>query len=251
MARNLTLARGRLYFAEFAPGTQVAKGERFVGNCSEMTITTETNKLDHITSTHGLQVKDDSVVISNNRTGSIVTDDMSEDNISVFTLGIAQAIAISAGTTLNETFTDVVGGMAYQLGTSTNRPEGLRKVTGVTVTGAVLGTDYLLDAARGRITVIEGGVLDGDDMPVAYGNTAYSISRISAGSTEREGQLRWISDNPKGPQHDHLFPWVKLSPNGDLSLVSGEEWATLPLSIEVLEKDGMAPWYTTGEAVTV
>ncbi len=256
MARNLTLTRGRLYFAEFLPDTQIAGGERFIGNCSEVTISSETERLDHTTSTHGVRIKDDSLILENTRTGSILTDDLSDDNVSIFTLGIAEAVTIASSTTQTEDFTDVTPGLFYQVGTTSARPEGRRKLTGVTVTTTggspvthVLNTDYKLDAEKGRIEVIDGGAIEeGDDFTVNYGSSAYTITRITAGVDEKQGRLRFVSDNPKGPQRDHLFPWVKLAPNGDLNLVSGEDWATLPIAIEVLELDDQAPWYATGEA---
>lgn len=258
-ARNLTLARGRLYFAPYKPGTQIPGGERFVGNCSEVTINSETETLDHFKSTEGVRIKDDSVILENTRSGSIVTDDLSDENVSVFSLGIAEEISVASATAQETTFTEVRPGDSFQLGTTALMPAGVRKVTVASVTdGApsspvtyVAGTDYVVDADRGRITILEGGNIDADsDIEVTWSNAAYKFQRVTAGSTEREGALRWISANPKGPQRDYFFPDVKLSPNGDLSLVSGEDWATLPLSIEVLEKEGLAPWYADGVAET-
>lgn len=258
-ARNLTLARGRLYFAEFKPGTTTPGGERFVGNCSEVTVNSDSEKLDHFTSTHGVRIKDDSIVLETTRAINIVTDDLSDDNVSVFSLGIAEEITVAADTATAETFEGVNPGEAFQLGTTTATPEGIRSVSNVVVTdGAdvspttyVAGTDYVVDAERGRVTVLEGGGIDADsDIEVTYDNAAYTITRVTAGSTQKEGALRWISANPKGPQRDVFFPQVNLGPNGDLNLVSGDDWSTLPLTGEVIEKDGLAPWYTNGTAVT-
>lgn len=252
---NLTLGKGKYYFAEFLTGTQTAGGERFLGNCSEVTINSEVSELDHRSSTEGRMKKDFSVVTGVERAGSIVTDDMDKKNLAIFALGAATTTSVSSATAVSETIVDVQQGLTYQVGTTTARPEGARKLASLTVmVGAglkTLATDYTVDLDLGRITIVTGGGIAADaDIIVAYNQTAHSVVRIEAGFTRKEGALRWISNNPDGPQTDYFFPWVKLGPNGDLSLVAAEDWNTIPIGIEVFEKDSLPPWVATGRPVT-
>lgn len=50
---------------------------------------------------------------------------------------------------------------------------------------------------------------------------------------EKEYALRFVSDNPSGPNEEWVFWRVKLSPNGAFSLI-GEEWSTLSFTGEGL-----------------
>lgn len=252
---NLTLGKGKYFFAEFLAGTQTPGGERFLGNCSEVTINSEVSELDHRSSTEGRMKKDFSVVTGVERAGSIVTDDMDKKNLAIFALGAASTVSVASVTGATNTFTDVQPGLTYQLGATPSRPEGVRKVASVVVsiasTPKTLGTDYTVDLELGRVTIVPGGTIAADaDISVVYNITAHTIVRIEAGFERKEGQLRWISNNPDGPQTDYFFPWVKLGPNGDLSLVAAEDWNTIPIGIEVFEKDNLPPWVASGRPVT-
>lgn len=257
---NLTLGKGKLYFGEFASGTQTPKGERFIGNCLTIAINAEVEELDHISSTDGRKKKDFSAVTGVDRKGNIVTDNMGLDNVGVYALGLVETVTVTSATGSTSVFTGVSPGLGYQLGVTTAKPEGVRKVASVVVTNGLAGlsavtyavnTDYTVDADRGRITVVAGGAIaEASNLSVTYNVTAHTVRRVVAGGTQKEGSLRFISANPDGPVTDYFFPWVKLGPNGDLNLISESEWATIPLSIEVFEKDGIAPWVATGQPVT-
>lgn len=255
-SRNLTLGRGSLYFAEFLSGTQTPGGERWIGNVTELSATSETEELEHFSSTEGRRVKDYSVVIENTRNLSITTDDMSDDNVALWALGVVEKVTIASGTAIKSEFAGVKQGYVYQLGVTNARPEGLRRVSSVVVTDDAgtpvtfaVGDDYTVDAINGRITIVAGGDIgDGTNLVVTFNNAAYSFNRITAGEDKKEGQLRWISNNPDGPERNYLFPWVKIGPNADLNMVSQDDWATLGLEGEVLVKSGSAPWIAYGDS---
>ena len=85
MARNLTLGKGELHFATFGDNlTQIPGGFRFLGNCPEFNLTVETESLDHYSSTGGIRVKDDSVTLEINTTGTILCDDADPKNVALF-----------------------------------------------------------------------------------------------------------------------------------------------------------------------
>lgn len=256
---NLQLGKGKLYFARFAAGTQTPGGERFIGNCSEVTVNAEIQTIEHRSSTEGRNKKDFEAVTGVDRAGSIVTDNRGLDNVGVFALGMVVRTTIASATGTIENFTGVGKGLFYQLGVTSSRPEGVRKVTSVVVTDGhattpttyVAGTDYTLDADRGRIGVASGGAIPANGpLKVTYNVTAHSIDRIVAGAEKQEGTLRWVATNPDGPLTDYFFPWVKLAPNGDLALVSAEEFLNLNFGVEVMEKGDLPPWIATGQAIT-
>ena len=88
MARNLTLGKGELHFAKFTDNlTRIPGGLRFLGNCPEFNMTVETESLDHYSSTGGIRVKDDSVTLEINTTGTISCDDADPKNVALFFLG--------------------------------------------------------------------------------------------------------------------------------------------------------------------
>ena len=81
-----------------------------------------------------------------------------------------------------------------------------------------------------------------------YDIAASSRNQVVTGTSQIEGALRFISYNPKGPRVDYFFPWVKLSPNGDFNLIT-EEWLTIPLNVEALQKGDLAVLYADGRPV--
>src|SRR5690606_33727676 len=161
-------------------------GERYFGNTTEFNITIESENLDHFDSDNGIRVKDDSVVLEITRSGSLITDNISKENMALFFLGDLSVISQTATPVTDEAIDDVKKGYFYQIGKTTNNPQGVRGVTAVTVTKApsttlVLDTDYTLDAALGRIRILETSstVSDGDDLLVDYTPVANSRDRIT------------------------------------------------------------------------
>ena len=195
MARNLTLGKGELHFAKFGDNlTQIPGGFRFLGNCPEFNLTVESEELDHYSSTAGIRVKDDSVTLEINTTGTITCDDADPKNVALFFLGTEATITEAGETGLTDTFEGVEQGLSYQLGESATRPSGARDVTSVVVepTGGgvafVLDTDYALDTTLGLVTIIEGGgIADDDDLDISY-DIAASTRSISASVTLSAGK---------------------------------------------------------------
>ena len=253
---NYTLGRGELFFNKWKPGTQVGIGERYFGNTPEMNTNVESENLDHFNSDRGVREKDASVVLQTNRTGSFITDHISPENIALFYLGSVEALTITAGTGLINTFQGVTPGFFYQLGESVANPTGARNVTNVIVkddatpTAATyaLGTDYMLNPELGRIEVLDGGGIAKDtNLVVTYDEPAGTREVVVSGSSAVEGSLRYVAQNPVGKQIDYYWPWVKITPNGDFAL-KGDEWQQIPFSIEVLRRQGYEAVYSTTRA---
>lgn len=256
---NYTLGRGELYFARRDPATGRLGGERYIGNTTEFNLTAEEEKLEHFSSDRGIRVKDASVTLQVNYTGTITTDNIDPKNVALFFLGDSESLTIAQATVTAEqigfTGTGVEKGMFYQIGVSGTNPSGARGIiypgTGptafaLTVQGGgaalVAGTDYVLNAALGRIEILETSpnIDDGDVLLATYTVAASTRKRIISGSTAIEGQLRYVAFNPRGKQIDYVMPSTTLSPNGDFPLKS-DEWQTIPFNVDVTKRDDVTP----------
>lgn len=232
--KDYTLGKGKLYFQQTGQ-----TGELFLGNCPEFNFTIAADNLDHFSSTGGIKVKDDSATLQINRTGTILCDNISDENMVLY-LGasISDVTQVATAVTAEE-LGNVKKGYFYQLGKTTNNPQGVRNVTAVTLnkgaTPLVLNTDYTLDAALGRVRFNESSVTvsDNDAITANYTPGAGTRKRIVTGSSATiEGSMRYISDNPRGKNRDWYFAKVTLRPNGDFSTI-GDDWQNIGFAVEI------------------
>lgn len=244
MANFYTLGRGEVDFSRFRSGGQVPEGFRYIGNTPEFNLTIESENLDHFNSDRGVNEKDASIVLTTNRTGSLITDNIDPENVALFFFGSKSVLSVTSATVTGQSLGAVKKGLSYQLGATAQNPVGARKVSAVTITDdatptpntLVVGTDYTLDADHGRILILPTSVTvtDGAVLTADYTQDAHSRDRIISGTTAVEGALRYTEYNAQGPNKVWYFPYVKLSPNGDYAL-KGDEWQQIPFSIEILK----------------
>ena len=249
MPDNLVLGKGKVYLRSRDPNAldlAFASGERFVGNAPELNLTSETESLDHFTSTGGIRQKDKTVTLEVTRNGVLTTDNVDKDNLAMFFLG-SNSVYSQAGGAVSDEIISVEPGFYYQLGETSSDPRGNRNVSVVVVgddavptTTYVEGTDYTIDLVSGRLYIIEGGSIVAQDIYVDYTAAVETSEQIISGSQEFVGAIRYIADNPEGADHDVYMPYVKLTPNGDYSLVS-DEWSQLSFNIEVLKLNSTTP----------
>ena len=249
MANYYTLGRGKVYFARFKPGGQVPDGFFYIGNTPEFSLTIESETLDHFSSDEGIREKDDSVPLEVTRSGSLTTDNIDPKNVALFFFGedstVTQAVVAAAPFLIE----DIKAGHTYKLGASPSNPAGHFGIntTGLTVvqgvTPLVVDVDYTIDLDAGMINFLEGSAIavDGVDITVTYAVRGSSRSRVISGSEPVEGAMIYRTKNPKGPDTVFTLPYVKITPNGDYAL-KGDEWQTIPLTLEVLKP-------TVGEAI--
>lgn len=250
--QNYTLGRGEIHFGQFYPGTTTPQGERYFGNTPEFNLTIDVENLDHYNADAGIREKDDSVVLQADRSGSLTTDSIRPENVALFFFGTASTVAVTAATGKTQTYTGSPAGLSVQLGTDAANPAGARNVDNVTMVtvpptpALVEGTDYVIDAVRGRVMFEEtANVKALTSVAFTFDVEASSRKRIISGSQPIEGSLRYLANNPKGEQFDYFMPWVKITPNGDYALKS-DEWQTIPFSIEILKKPGLEAIYCDG-----
>jgi len=256
MARNLTIHKGEIWFAPFKAGTTTPDGYEFLGNCPEFNISYEDEVLDHYSSMSGVREKDDQVILEVTRTASVVTDDVSPENLAKFFLGSSSNATIVSSVSNTEAIAGVKAGRTYQIGVTANQPTGARKLANVAVadgglTTYVLNTDYTVDLDLGLVTIVSGGAItDGDDIEVTYDEIGHSRQQVISGETAIEGQLKIFSYAPKGTKHDYFMPRVIIKPNGDLSLIQDGDFMTVPFEFEFLKRGLLQAIYQDGRPVT-
>ncbi len=256
--KNYTLGSGEIYFAPFAPNTRVpAGGQEYFGNTTEFNLTVESETLDHFDTDHGIRVKDDSVLLEKNMSGSFITDHISPKNLAKWFTGEDSVIVQASASAQNQTFEGVVKGTRYQIGATTNNPSGLRGLTTLSAVvvatpsniALVANTDIVFDAETGAFSILPGSALvdDGDDVIVTYDVTATSYNRITSGTEANlEGELFYKSFNGKGLRFDYYMPYVQLAPDGDYAL-KGDDWQQLGFTVQALQRDNnTAIVYTNG-----
>lgn len=96
---NYVVGRGRLFFGLFKPGTRVATSQRYFGNTPELSLSQSEDTLDHFSSEGGVRVKDASVTLQNDSSGSFTCDNISPENLALWFLGEVVS-RIEAGTAL-------------------------------------------------------------------------------------------------------------------------------------------------------
>lgn len=250
---NYVLGRGKLYFDPFTTGTTTKTGERYLGNTPEFNISIESEKLDHFNADSGVRVKDNSVTLEVNRSGSFIVDDISADNVALFFLGTKSTITDAGLSNQVQNITGAIGGRYYQLGTAVNKA-GLRDVSIDSImagaTTLALTTDYTLEAELGRIYIVAGGAGDAKNLTVTYDTAANSRTQVVTGAAaDVEGALRFVAYNAEGDQRDFYMPYVRLAPSGDFAL-KGDEWQQLPFNVEILKlNDTTEALYIDGRPV--
>jgi hypothetical protein len=260
--KNYTLGRGRLFFDRFSPAQVAAgivaatqgEGERFFGNVPAVSITSAEEVLEHFASTGGIRIKDDSVSLQLDRTGSFTTDNIEQANLALLFLADGVGSVTQGALTAATWTTTAYRGRFYQIGSGASNPTGVRKVSNILVhKGAGFTTlvaasgNYEIDEDLGRVYILPGApdIPDNTAIRVTYDAAAGSRSQVISKSTAIYGALHWIADNPKGQQQDMLIPLCKLSPDGDYNLV-GDDWATMGFTFEVLQKGNLSGVYIDG-----
>jgi hypothetical protein len=261
-SENLTIGKGQVQLAKHASlnPTALTNGFRDIGNAPGLSLNIATEKLEHFSSRGGIRQKDDSTTVQVTRTGTLQFDDMDPENLAMLFLGQALSVAASSASNKTETFTAITLGYGYQLGQTALNPSGDRAVSidSVTLAAApntplVLNTDYEIDLARGFIRIKKGSTLFAGGhlatgFTVTYDVAASTRKQVISGGTEFVGAMQYHAYNPKGANLDYFFPYVKLSPSGDLALI-GEEYMTGSFSVEALPLGDLPAILLNGQPV--
>lgn len=245
---NLVLGRGKLFFGRFATGTTTFNGAmKYFGNTPAVNLNVTEETLEHFDSDQGLKIKDRVVTLSQEIGGSFQTDNINSENLKLFFAADETVTSQTSASNVVETVSGVVTDAYFQLGVTPTRPQGHRGITSVDSvtegsTTLVAGTDYEVDLVNGRIWFPDSSTAfdPGDTLVVQYDVPAETYQTIADLNETVYGRLEYISDNPVGTNFNYLWPYVKLTADGDLAL-KGDEWQVMNFNFEVLKLNSSTP----------
>lgn len=261
--KNYTLPSGEVYFGRFAEGTRAPEDDAdvYLGNTPELTLTADSDTLDHYDADAATRYKDDSVILEATRSGTLTCD-----HISPMILGMlfgAQNVITEqlVATDVEQTITAAKKGKRYQVGRTLANPAGIRGLTSLTAetdggtpVALVANVDYTIDLATGGIVFLPGSTVVDDDgttnVVLTYSAAASEYHTIISGdAVQVEGRLTYIARQNKGAKFDYVMPYVTLRPDGDFALKGNEEWQVASFALEVLKLDDQtAQVYINGRA---
>lgn len=170
---NYVLGRGSLYWAPFDELTSSYKGERHLGNATEVSLTANVTRLDHFSSMSGLKSKDKSAVSQIAPQLSFTLEEFESENWKMLVYGTSEDVAQAAADEVSVTIASPEVGRYYELGklsiqtkrvtigTVTGGPfQANETITGGTSTATAkvlaVGTGYLLvSVLSGTFTAAE------------------------------------------------------------------------------------------------
>lgn len=239
--------RGRIFIGIYSDDANRAD-RRFIGNCPGFTLSVESEKFEHFSSTSGIQTKDLTVTKSVNFNAQVTCDDIQAENLALFLGGTSGTLTQSATPITNEAIT-VQKGYHYQLGLVGSNDVGVREVSSVVVThssGAptyVLDTDYKLDANSGMIYIISGGAIsNGQVIHVDYTPAAGARTLVESGTGGAvDAELFFVADNAAGDNRDLRIALCSIAPSGELPFITEDELGSMTFDIGVSTKDSTTP----------
>lgn len=113
--------------------------------------------------------------------------------------------------------------------------------TAAPTTFYVLGTDYTVNHASGRIGIVKGGAAENKNITVKYSCMAATYTKLKAfKNTVIEGVFRFVSDNPAGNNRELTVWRCSLTPSGDDSYI-GDDVGTIQFEGEILKDESGHP----------
>jgi hypothetical protein len=196
---NILLGSGKVYVDRYTTAGVPSGNERFLGNCTEFSITPSVEEIEKKSSTDSARRLLRSDVTGTTLELSITLDEFTPDNVALALFGEVGTYTQTGAAVTNEVHNDVKQGEYVRL--------AFRGISLVTVepsgggTAFVLNTDYEIDAVEGRIYIVPGGgIANLADIQVDYTYETQSKSTVRGGAISSiKALIRFVSNNPTSP----------------------------------------------------
>lgn len=223
---NVLLGSGKLYGDRLSlvNGIYVKTGEFDLGNCTTFTISPKASVKEKYESMDPARSLYSRAIIQQTHTLKITGDEYSMFNLANALMGSQGSINVTGATVSGspgETVTtNPQGGAWYSL--------QFRQVSAVTLklgaTTLVAGTDYTLDATRGRVYIIPGGAgANTGTLTAGYTYATYQFNTVQGGNLSGVDMfIRFVGNPNKGPTFEGEFWHVQFTPSGDLGFIADD-----------------------------
>lgn len=167
---DYVVGRGRLFFGQYKPGTRRATGQKYFGNTPALSLSQNEDTLDHYNSDAGVRVKDASVTLQNDSSGSFQCDNISSENLALWFRGVlikrVEAGSTSATGTLTLANAVPVDGDKFTIGGQdvvfkAANPVGMQVLIGGTIGATATNLANFINEtpALGVTATVAGGVV--------------------------------------------------------------------------------------------
>lgn len=235
------LGAGKIYFdPEDAAGNLT--GLLYVGDTPGFTINVSNENVETWSADGPVAERQRDIPVRTSRAGGLQIKNISMTALAWFVGGTEEALSQSNTPVASEVIT-VKQGRTYQLGRSVTNQNGVRNVSSFSIVGGhSAGTDYVLDAAAGLITIVEGGgISDDSDIDVGYTPAAETRNRVTTNQNGAvKGALMFKADNTDGDNRDMYIPLTSLNADGDLAMKSRDEFQLMPFQLGIGTRTGWA-----------
>ncbi|MGM9571732.1 MAG: hypothetical protein ACI3ZR_05865 [bacterium] len=233
---NILLGAGAIFFNRLDDSGKPT-GERHLGNCSNFSLTVETEKIQKYNSMTAARTVYKEAIKQIKSTGKITVDEYAPANLALALLG-EEGVYIQEEKTVTDTDITAIKGCYASL--------EHRLVSEVVVKNNEktyeVNKDYLVDSKIGRIKILsEGDIADNEELKVSYKAAACTLPKIAGGTKGKiEGFLRFVGDPTCGPAYEGRFWKVSVSPDGDMAFI-GDDFASFGLNFECMDDSANHP----------
>ena len=258
-ANNVVIGAGEV-FIDLYDADDNLTGERYAGDSASASLSVTTERATVFSGDGAVATQLVDVARSISRTLSLTLHDISVENLALFVAADAGGASDVATAVVDEEI-KVYRGRWYQLGVSADKPGGVAAVSATsadtTVTNAggttiyTAGSDYTLDAERGRIYIEpDSNIAQGDTIKIDYTPVAGSRGTVLARELKQvRAALRYLETPMAGKGRNIYARLCSVGPSGEMALKSRDTEQQIQLVCEVLEpSDGWPALTIDGEA---
>lgn len=194
-----------------------------LGNIVNPSISQNQQTQKHYTARNGTRVLDREEITSQEYNINFTLDEINTTNLSLaFRGSTATSLAQSSATVTSEAVTTLLN-KAVRLQN--------RKVSAVTISTLVEGTDYVVDYELGAITALTSGAVG--SKTVSYTAAAITGKQFTVGThngLQKLDKVVFVRQDSQGKTHEWAFDKATLATAGDTS-INDQDWSTMGFTI--------------------